>query len=96
MIAHGRAGKLKTGNSICITRKASPKTGKRSAPISIWRPQIVWAGIAAAMVGIIATRVPEWIELAVGIPAITGIYCWIIWTRAFGHDDRVLFRKSTA
>jgi O-antigen/teichoic acid export membrane protein len=66
------------------------------APISIWRPQIVWASIAAAMVGIIATRVPEWMELAVGIPAITGIYCWIIWTRAFGHDDRVLFRKSTA
>jgi hypothetical protein len=32
--------------------------------------------------------------MAFGIPAILGVYFWMIWTRGFGPDDRVLFRKS--
>ena len=40
------------------------------------------------------TWLPEWAELAFGIPAILGIYCYMLWVRAFGPEDRVLFRKQ--
>ncbi|NJM50831.1 MAG: hypothetical protein HC843_08085 [Sphingomonadales bacterium] len=33
-------------------------------------------------------------ELTLGIPAILAAYAFIIWTRGFGEDDRVLFRKQ--
>lgn len=63
----------------------------------IWRGAIVWAVVCAAMIGGIIVTLPprfEWVELVVGIPAILGIYSWIIWRWGFSHDDRVLFRKS--
>ena len=37
---------------------------------------------------------PEWAEIAFGIPAILGIYSWLIWRFGFGPDDRVLFRRD--
>ena len=37
---------------------------------------------------------PEWAELSLGVPAILAIYCWVIWNKGFGPEDRVLFRKS--
>ncbi|MFC4293295.1 lipopolysaccharide biosynthesis protein [Sphingorhabdus arenilitoris] len=62
--------------------------------ISIWRWALVWAVAAATIVGIAATYIPEWAELTIGIPAILAVYAFIIWTRGFGEDDRVLFRKQ--
>jgi O-antigen/teichoic acid export membrane protein len=63
--------------------------------INNWRWALVWAAIPAGIVGWAATRfLPEWAELALGIPAILGLYCWVIWVKGFGHEDRVLFRKS--
>ena len=50
----------------------------------------------AIAVGWLATRLPEWLELIVGIPAILGVYCWVIWWRGFGPEDRVLFRRNLA
>jgi len=67
--------------------------------LRIWRGALVWAVIAAGMLGIIIVSVParfEWVELAIGIPAILGLYGWIIWTRGFGPEDRILFRKTKA
>lgn len=67
------------------------------APISIWRWALVFAVAAAAMLGVIIVSLPprfEWVELALGIPAILGLYSWIIWRWGFGPEDRVLFRKS--
>ena len=64
-------------------------------PINNWRWALVWAAAPAVVLGWTATRyLPEWAELALGAPAILGIYCWVIWTRGFGPEDRVLFRKS--
>jgi O-antigen/teichoic acid export membrane protein len=64
--------------------------------INNWRWPLVWAASAASLVGWAATRfLPEWAELAFGIPAILAVYCWVIWNRGFGPEDRVLFRKST-
>ncbi len=67
-----------------------------NAPISIWRRALVYAAAAATIVGVGATYLPEWMELAFGVPAILGLYGSIIWKRGFGEDDRVLFRKGKA
>ncbi len=65
------------------------------SPVSVWRWPIVLAAGAAILVGQVFIRTPEWVELAIGIPAILGVYSWIIWTRGFREDDRALFRKAT-
>jgi len=64
------------------------------APVNSWRWPLVWAAAVAGLVGFVATHVPEWLELAVGIPVILGVYGYIIWTRGFGPDDRALFRMK--
>lgn len=62
-------------------------------PINNWRWPLVWASAAAVVVGQVAIMLPEWMELALGVPAIIAVYAWIIWTRGFGPEDRVLFRR---
>ena len=63
------------------------------APLKIWRWSIAPAIAAATLVGIGFTWLPEWVELAVGIPAILGIYLALVWRYAFGAEDRVLFKR---
>lgn len=66
-------------------------------PITTWRLPLVWAVGAASIVGWLVTRyLPEWAELLLGIPAILIVYCWMIWTKGFGPEDRVLFRRNVA
>lgn len=65
--------------------------------IRIWRWALLPAISAGALLGIVIVSLPprfEWVELAIGIPAILAIYSWIIWRWGFGHDDRILFRKK--
>lgn len=66
------------------------------APVSGWRWPIVWASAAAVVVGETATRLPEWAELALGIPATLAVYCAVIWKRGFTEEDRVLFKRAPA
>lgn len=66
-------------------------------PISIWRSALVLAVASAAFLGMVIVSVParfEWVELVIGIPAILGLYSWIIWRWGFGPEDRVLFKKT--
>ncbi|MCB2077208.1 MAG: lipopolysaccharide biosynthesis protein [Novosphingobium sp.] len=64
-------------------------------PVNNWRWALIWAAGPAVVVGWAATQyLPEWAEMLFGIPAILGLYGWVIWTRGFGPEDRVLFRKS--
>lgn len=63
-------------------------------PINNWRWALVYAAAPAIVVGWLATKVPEWAELAFGIPAILLTYGFIIWRRGFGPEDRVLFKRS--
>ncbi len=63
-------------------------------PVSNLRWALLWATGTAVIVGQLAILLPEWAELTIGVPAIIGIYGWVIWTRGFGPEDRVLFRKS--
>ncbi len=63
------------------------------APVNGWRWALVWAAAVATVVGWLFTQyLPEWAELAIGIPVILGLYGWIIWRRGFGEEDRELFR----
>lgn len=64
------------------------------APVSPWRWALVWAAAAAIVVGMIATRVPEWSELLIGLPAILLSYGAIIWVKGFTPEDRMLFRRK--
>jgi O-antigen/teichoic acid export membrane protein len=63
-------------------------------PINNWRWALVWAAAPAILVGWIAIRLPEWAELAFGIPAILLAYGAMIWRYGFGPEDRVLFRRN--
>lgn len=65
--------------------------------IDVWRWALLIAVAAAALLGTAIVSVParlEWVELAIGVPAILGLYGWIIWRWGFGPEDRVLFRKK--
>jgi len=63
--------------------------------ITNWRWPLVWAAAPAVLVGALMKLMPEWVELAIGIPAILGVYGIVIWRRGFGPEDRILFRKQT-
>ena len=63
-------------------------------PINNWRWALVWATAPAVVVGYVATLLPEWVELAFGVPAILATYGFVIWHKGFGPEDRILFRKS--
>lgn len=66
-------------------------------PVNIWRWVLAGAALPAALAGWAVTRfLPEWAELLLGIPAILGLYGWIIWHKGFGAEDRVLFRRNVA
>jgi O-antigen/teichoic acid export membrane protein len=62
------------------------------AAVSGWRWPLVWAGAAAVLVGMLATIMPEWLELILGIPLILGTFGAVVWRRGFTHEDRALFR----
>jgi len=64
-------------------------------PINNFRWALVYAAAPAILVGWLATFLPEWAELALGVPAILAIYGFVIWKRGFGPEDRVLFARKT-
>jgi O-antigen/teichoic acid export membrane protein len=78
--------------SFAKSRLLSRKLGE---PINNWRWGLIWAAAPAVVVGWAATQyLPEWAELAFGLPAILAVYCWTIWHKGFGPEDRVLFRRQ--
>ncbi|WP_225204484.1 lipopolysaccharide biosynthesis protein [Novosphingobium huizhouense] len=66
------------------------------AKITNLRWPLVWAAAPAALVGFAVKLLPEWLELSLGIPAILGVYGFVIWRFGFGPEDRLLFRKQRA
>lgn len=75
--------------SLVKSRMLSRRLGR---PINPLRWSLVWAAGPAVLIGMLATLLPEWLEIAVGMPAILAIYALVIWKRGFGADDRALFR----
>ena len=64
--------------------------------INNWRWALFWAAAAAIVAGQLTILLPDWGQLIIGIPAILGLYGWIIWTRGFGPEDRVLFKRKVS
>jgi O-antigen/teichoic acid export membrane protein len=64
--------------------------------VPIWRWALVWAALAATVVGVAFTALPpslEWAELVIGVPMIAAAYLFVLWRWAFGDADRALFRS---
>jgi hypothetical protein len=74
--------------------KARLLSGLLEAPVSGWRWALIWAAAVATGVGYLATMLPEWLELILGIPMILLSFGVVIWKRGFTHEDRVLFRRA--
>ena len=64
------------------------------APVQGWRWSLIWAAAAGAVTGYVATFLPEWAELLIGIPAILLAFGAVLWTKGFGLQDRELFRMK--
>jgi O-antigen/teichoic acid export membrane protein len=94
--AAGAAGALFVSLALASLIKSVMLARLLGTPVNNWRWPLVYAAVPAIAVGYLATRLPEWLELIVGIPAILGVYCWVIWRRGFGPEDRVLFRRNLA
>ena len=62
--------------------------------INNWRWALFWAAAAAIVAGQLTILLPQWGQIIFGIPAILGFYGWIIWTKGFGPEDRVLFTRK--
>jgi hypothetical protein len=95
-LAAGVAAALVIALAISSLVKSLLAQSLLGAPVSVWRWPLVVAAAGAVFVGQIAIRLPEWAELSIGLPAILGVYCWLIWTRGFREEDRVLFKKVSA
>ncbi|QNQ09122.1 lipopolysaccharide biosynthesis protein [Sphingomonas alpina] len=66
------------------------------AGVAGWRWPLLWAALAAGLVGSAFTALPksyEWAEAAIGIPAICGTYLFVLFKWAFRPADRALFGK---
>lgn len=61
-------------------------------PVSPWRWALVWAAAAGGSVGHLATLIPEWSELVIGMPVVLLVYGAVIWRFGFTPADRILFR----
>ena len=66
------------------------------ARVAGWRLPMLWAILAAGAVGAAFTALPpeyEWVELAIGEPAIAVVYLFVLYRLAFKPEDRALFRR---
>lgn len=93
--AAGAAIALALALSFASFVKSRMLARRLARPINALRWSLVWAAGPAVLVGVIATALPEWIELSLGMPAILAVYGWVIWKRGFGPEDRALFRLKS-
>jgi O-antigen/teichoic acid export membrane protein len=92
--AAGAAGALMVALAVSSLVKALLLRRLLGAAVSNWRWALVYAAAPAVVVGYGFTWAPEWVELAVGVPAVLGTYALVIWRRGFDEGDKVLFRKQ--
>ena len=94
--AAGPAIALALALGIASIMKARLLSTLLGAPVSGWRWPLVWAALAASGVGYLATLLPEWMELSLGIPAVLLSFGLLIWRFGFTSEDRTLFRLKEA
>lgn len=94
-LAATAAAALMLALAVASLIKARLLSGILGQSINNWRWPLVWAAAPAIVLGWLVTRyLPEWAELAFGVPAILAAYFYVIWRRAFGPEDRILFRRQ--
>lgn len=67
------------------------------APVQSWRWPLIWAALAALVIGHLILLLPRWlefIELGIGIPAILLTFGWVLWRWGFTAEDRALFKMK--
>jgi O-antigen/teichoic acid export membrane protein len=77
--------------SLAKSLLASRLLGER---VSVWRWPLLIAISATVLLSQIIIRLPEWFELAFGLPAMLALYGWVIWRVGFREDDRILFKRT--
>jgi O-antigen/teichoic acid export membrane protein len=92
--AAGAAAALMLALTAASIVKAWLLSGILGRKVNNWRWPLVWAAAAAVVVGQGVVRFPEWFQLTIGLALILGAYSWVIWTRGFGPEDRVLFKRK--
>ncbi|RKF18217.1 lipopolysaccharide biosynthesis protein [Altericroceibacterium spongiae] len=92
--AGGAALALMTALAVSSIVKAMLLARLLNEPINNWRWSLLYAVAVAGLVGFLITRLPEWAELSLGVPAILLSYGFVVWKKGFGPEDRVLFRKK--
>lgn len=92
--AAGVAAALMIALAVASVTKAWLLSGILGRTVNNWRWPLVWAAAAAVVVGQVVIRFPEWFQLSFGLVAMLGVYAWVIWTRGFGPEDRVLFKRK--
>lgn len=60
------------------------------------RWSLLLAAAGATAVGVATWQLPHYWRLAVGVPAILGVYCGILWVKGFRAEDRLLFAARRA
>ena len=94
--AAGPAVALLLSVSLSSLVKANLLSRLLKARVSPLRWQLLWAVLVTILVGSAFTALPhrfEWAELVFGLPAIFGVYWFVLWRWAFGPEDRALFSK---
>ena len=94
--AAGPAIALALALGIASIMKARLLSRLLGAPVSGWRWPLVWAALFASGIGYLATLLPEWMELSLGIPAVLFSFGLLIWRFGFTSEDRTLFRLKEA
>ncbi|MCJ2184370.1 lipopolysaccharide biosynthesis protein [Novosphingobium sp. 1949] len=93
--AAAAAGALFVALGLASLVKARMLASFLGYPINNWRWPLLWAAAPAVIIGYVVTNfLPEWVELAFGVPAILASYLFVIWKKAFGPEDRKLFQKT--
>jgi O-antigen/teichoic acid export membrane protein len=95
--AAGPAVALMLSVGLTSVIKARLLGGLLAAHVSPLRWPLLWAVLAAIVIGSCFTALPhrlEWAELLFGEPAILATYLFVLWRWAFGPADRALFGKA--
>ena len=82
-----------TLGSVLKSRLLARKLG---APVTGLRLALLPAAAGAAVIGLLARELPDFWQIAVGIPMIIVTFGAIMWRWGFRPDDRVLFTRRSA
>jgi len=62
-------------------------------PVGGWRLSMAAAAVPGFALGWAAQRLPEWVQLGIGMWVVLGVYCALVWWLSFRGSDRMLFQR---